>query len=109
MPMPGATANGSFAYRPISKVIVKQMITVAVSTPLKAMPVLPSAEMICGLTTTMYDIVKKVVMPAMASVFRLGLAAAVSFILTAEWLLDFFELDRAVPVTASHTFQFAFF
>ena len=52
MPMPGATANGSFAYTPISSVIVKQMITVAVITPLKAIPVLPSAERICGLTTT---------------------------------------------------------
>jgi len=54
------------------------MMTVAVSTPLKAMPVLPSAEMICGLTTTMYAIVKKVVMPAMASVLRLGLSPVIT-------------------------------
>src|ERR1041384_2101443 len=78
MPMPGATANGSFAYKPISRVIVKQMMTVAVSTPLKDMPVLPSAEMIWGLTTTMYAIVKKVVIPAMASVLRLGLRSGES-------------------------------
>jgi len=35
--IPGATANGSFAYRPINSVITKQTNTVAVSTPLKAM------------------------------------------------------------------------
>ena len=40
---------------------------------LKAMPV-PGVESIDGFTTTMYDIVKKVVMPAMASVRRCGLA-----------------------------------
>jgi hypothetical protein len=38
---------------------------------LNAMPV-PSVARIDGLTTTMYDIVKKVVMPAIASVLRLG-------------------------------------
>ena len=32
-------------------------------------------ERICGLTTTMYAIVKKVVIPAIASVLRLGLSA----------------------------------
>ena len=53
MPMPGATANGSFAYRPISRVMVKQVSTVAVSTPLNAIPVFPSADKICGFTTTM--------------------------------------------------------
>ena len=70
MPIPGATANGSFAYKPINRVIVKQTSTVAVNTPLKAIPVFPSAERICGLTMTIYAIVKKVVMPAMASVLR---------------------------------------
>ena len=52
MPMPGATANGSFAYTPIKSVIVKQIRTVAVSTPLKAIPV-PAVESICGFTITM--------------------------------------------------------
>src|SRR6185436_1067840 len=84
MPMPGATANGSFAYSPISKVIVKQIMTVAVSTPLKAIPVFPSAEIICGLTMTMYAIVKKVVMPAMASVLTDGFSAAEEFITTED-------------------------
>src|ERR1051326_5895548 len=73
MPMPGATAKGSFAYRPISNVITKQTSTVAVSTPLNAMPV-PGVERIDGFTTTMKAIVKKVVMPAIASVRRLRLA-----------------------------------
>src|SRR2546428_1629116 len=41
--------------------------TVAVRTPLEGMPV-PSVERIAGLTTTMYAIVKKVVIPATASV-----------------------------------------
>src|SRR6185503_12499654 len=51
-------------------VMTKQISTVAVRTPLKAMPV-PGVERIVGLTTTMYDIVKKVVIPAIASVRRL--------------------------------------
>ena len=50
-------------------VIEKQISTVAVSTPLNAIPV-PGVERIEGFTTTMYDIVKKVVTPAMASVLR---------------------------------------
>src|ERR1044071_1682849 len=50
--------------------MTKQMSTVAVKTPLKAMPV-PEVERIVGFTTTMYDIVKKVVIPAIASVRRL--------------------------------------
>ena len=49
--------------------MTKQTSTVAVKTPLKAMPV-PGVERIDGFTTTMYDIVKKVVMPAIASVRR---------------------------------------
>ncbi len=52
MPMPGATAKGSRAYNPISSVITKQTRTVAVSTPLKDMPV-PCVDRIEGLTTTM--------------------------------------------------------
>src|SRR4030095_2881669 len=54
--------------------ITKHTNTVAVSTPLKAMPV-PGVERIEGFTTTMEDIVKNVVMPAMASVRRLGLSS----------------------------------
>lgn len=46
---------------------MKQSNTVAVNAPLKAIPV-PGVERIDGFTTTMYDIVKKVVMPAIASV-----------------------------------------
>jgi len=42
---------------------------VAVNTPLKAMPV-PGVERIVGFTTTMYAIVKNVVIPAIASVRR---------------------------------------
>src|ERR1044071_6141724 len=55
----------------MKSVIVKQTSTVAVSTPLKAMPV-PGVERIEGFTTTMYAIVKNVVMPAIASVRRFG-------------------------------------
>src|SRR6185295_1116850 len=93
MPMPGATAYGSLANRPISSVIVKQIKTVAVSTPLKAMPV-PGVDRIDGFTTTMYDIVKNVVMPAMASVRRLGFKVSVALIL-AFW--DRFENGFARP------------
>ena len=52
IPMPGATANGSLAYTPISSVIVLHTSTVAVSTPLKGMPV-PCVDRIVGLTITM--------------------------------------------------------
>src|ERR1051325_8959301 len=55
----------------IKSVIVKQTSTVAVSRPVKAMPV-PGVERIEGFTTTMYAIVKNVVMPAIASVRRFG-------------------------------------
>ena len=72
MPMPGATANGSFAYKPISNVITMQTRTVAVNTPLKAMPV-PGVERMAGFTIRMYDIVKNVVMPAIASVRMWGI------------------------------------
>jgi hypothetical protein len=58
----------------MKSVMTKHTNTVAVSTPLKAMPV-PGVERIEGFTTTMYDIVKNVVMPAMASVRRLGLSS----------------------------------
>ena len=51
--------------------MVKQIKTVAVRTPLKAIPV-PSVERIEGFTTTMYDMVKNVVTPAMISVRRDG-------------------------------------
>src|ERR1044071_2045883 len=49
--------------------MTKEISTVAVKTPRKAMPV-PGVERMVGFTTTMYDIVKKVVMPAIASVRR---------------------------------------
>ena len=96
MPMPGATAKGSLAYRPIIRVIVKQIKTVAVSVPLKVMPV-PGVDRIEGLTITMYDIVKKVVMPAIASVRMFGFAT---------WLGEFIEvwptrMNRARRVYAS--------
>src|SRR6185369_4546370 len=65
-------------------VMMKHTNTVAVSTPLKAMPV-PGVERIEGFTTTMYDIVKKVVMPAMASVRRLGLGSETVVIV---WLVN---------------------
>ena len=46
--------------------MVKHTRTVAVSAPVKGMPV-PAVERIAGLTTTMYDIVRNVVTPAMIS------------------------------------------
>lgn len=52
MPMPGATAKGRLAYRPISKVPRQLSSTVAVITPLKGRPV-PSVDRIAGFTTTM--------------------------------------------------------
>jgi hypothetical protein len=48
------------------------------------MPV-PGVERIEGFTTTMYDIVKKVVMPAMASVRRLDLGSETVVIV--GWLI----------------------
>ena len=51
-PIPGATAKGRRAYRPMSRVIVKQSSTVAVRAPLKSMPV-PWVDRIEGFTTTM--------------------------------------------------------
>ena len=51
-PMPGATANGSFAYSPIRSVIVDATSTVAVITPANGTPV-PGDDRIAGLTTTM--------------------------------------------------------
>lgn len=53
----------------------KQISTVAVNTPLKAMPV-PGVERIEGFTTTMYAMVKKVVIPAIASVRIPGFGSA---------------------------------
>ena len=64
--MPGATANGSRAYSPISSVMLDATSTVAVSTPENGMPV-PGEARIAGFTTTMYAIVKKVVMPPTTS------------------------------------------
>ncbi len=46
--------------------MVKHTMTVAVSAPLNGMPV-PAVDRIAGFTTTMYDIVKNVVMPAARS------------------------------------------
>jgi hypothetical protein len=50
---------------------VKHTRTVAVSAPENGIPV-PGVERIDGFTTTMYDIVKKVVMPATTSAERVG-------------------------------------
>jgi hypothetical protein len=49
-PIPGATAYGRFAYKPIKSVIENPSSTVAVSTPEKAIPV--PDDRIDGLTTT---------------------------------------------------------
>jgi len=38
--MPGATTTGLFAYKPINNELKKQINTVAVTTPLKGIPVL---------------------------------------------------------------------
>ena len=54
--------------------MAKQMSTVAVNTPLNAIPV-PEVERIEGFTTTMYDMVKNVVIPAIASVRIPGFTA----------------------------------
>ena len=51
-PMPGATANGRRAYRPISSVMLLATRTVAVSAPENGMPV-PAVARMPGLTTTM--------------------------------------------------------
>src|SRR5688572_30627591 len=53
----------------MNKVIVAASSTVAVRTPENGIPV-PGVDRIAGFTTTMYAIVKNVVMPAMASVRR---------------------------------------
>lgn len=67
----------------MKSVMMKHTNTVAVSTPLKAMPV-PGVERIEGFTTTIYDIVKKVVMPAMASVRMFGFAISEELIVEIE-------------------------
>ncbi len=46
--------------------MLNAMSTVAVSAPENGMPV-PGVARMAGFTTTMYDIVKKVVMPPMTS------------------------------------------
>ena len=56
----------------MKSVMVKQTSTVAVNTPLNAMPV-PEVDRIDGFTTTMYDIVRNVVTPPMTSA-RSGVA-----------------------------------
>ncbi len=65
-PIPGATANGSRAYTPINSVMLLAIRTVAVNAPENGIPV-PVVDKMLGFTTTMYAIVKKVVMPPMAS------------------------------------------
>jgi hypothetical protein len=50
-PMPGATPNGRLAYAPIRNVMSAQTNTVAVSAPLKGMPV-PLVDRMAGFTTT---------------------------------------------------------
>ena len=51
-PMPGATANGRRAYRPMSSVMLPATSTVAVSAPVNGIPV-PGVDKMLGLTTTM--------------------------------------------------------
>src|SRR5436309_8977347 len=69
-PMPGATANGRRAYRPMSSVMLAATSTVAVSAPVNGIPV-PGVDRMPGLTTTMYAIVKNVVTPPITSAYGL--------------------------------------
>ena len=66
--MPGASANGSFAYTAISKVANAETITVTVKT---APSFMPAAAKIAGFTAKIYAIIKNVVSPAITSVFTL--------------------------------------
>ena len=64
-PMPGANANGSFAYSPIKMVGSADMRTVVVNNAPLSIPV---SLRILGLTAKMYAMVRNVVIPAMTSV-----------------------------------------
>lgn len=66
MPMPGATIMGFLAYKPIITLQKNDNKTVAVSTAPKGIPV---CESMAGLTTIMYMVAKKELIPANISVF----------------------------------------
>ena len=61
--MPAASANGRFARSPISIVPMKEAIQTAMRT---AVPPIPAAERIPGLTARIYAIVINIVSPAEA-------------------------------------------
>ena len=67
-PIPTLMATGVFAHRPFSTVAITVISAVAVMSASIGMPVL---LMIIAFTGTMYIIVKKVVSPALNSVFTL--------------------------------------
>jgi hypothetical protein len=64
-PIPGACAIGKLASRPINKDPTIAAIAVAVNTRSKSIPL---SDRMAELTTRMYDIAKKVVIPARNSV-----------------------------------------
>ena len=65
-PIPGAKAKGNFAQIAITNVAKNAAKAVAVNTAPRS---IDAAERISGFTARIYDIVKKVVTPAMISVF----------------------------------------
>ena len=65
-PIPGANANGNFAYNPITNVAIIDDKAVAVNTAPES---IPAADKILGLTTSIYAIVINVVIPAINSCF----------------------------------------
>ena len=66
IPIPGATTMGLRAYKPIITLQKNDNKTVAVSTAPKGIPV---CESMAGLTTMMYIVAKKELIPANISVF----------------------------------------
>ena len=62
--MPGARANGKFAHRPMTTHPTKAAIAVANSASSKG---IPATDNIAGFTSSMYAIVRKVVIPARIS------------------------------------------
>ena len=65
-PIPGASAIGQLAHKPMINVPTTAAIIVAVNTAPNSMPE-PSVLKIAGFTTVMYAIVKKVARPAITS------------------------------------------
>ncbi len=64
--MPGARPTGQLAYMPIKIVAIAAPKQVAKNKPSNGMPVL---DIITGFKNIIYDMVTKVVRPAMSSVF----------------------------------------